>query len=123
MGRFSCLVVVLAACAETPVGVPDESGTDVIVVPDDVQPVSVRRFAPSVCGVAEWPEKVVDPNLDLTVAGRLYGAAFVTASVDGGAARGMAVDSRMKLVSDQSIAGSFDKVGISYAANRFAATT
>jgi hypothetical protein len=120
MGRFSCLVVVLAACAENPVGVPDE-GTDGITIPDDVTSVSITRMAPSVCGVATWPEKVADTNVDLSVAGRDSGAALLTTA--GGVARGMTVDKRMSLVSDQSIPGSFDRAGISYAANRYTATT
>ena len=123
MGRFSCLVVVLAACAENPVGVPDE-GTDGITIPDDINTVSVTRLAPSVCATATWPEKVADPNLDLSVAGRANGgAALVSMSLGDGTARGMSFDQRMALVSDQSIPGTFDGVALSFAANRYTATT
>lgn len=124
MGRFSCLVVVLvAACADNPVDVPDQ-GADGITVPDGIDDtVSVPRLVPSVCGVAEWPDKVLNPKVDLSVATRNKDAAIVTMPVGGGDARGIMLDARMAIVNDQSIATSYDQVGISYAANRFAATT
>jgi len=122
MGRFSCLVVVLvAACADNPVDVP-EQGNDGITVPD-VDSVSVTRAVPMVCGVAEWPDKILDPKVDLSVAARANNTAIVAMPLQGGDARGILVNSRMAIVNDQSIASSYEQVGISYAANRFAATT
>jgi hypothetical protein len=124
MGRFSCLVVVLvAACADNPVDVPDQAGADDVTVPDGIDTVLVPRLAPTVCGVAEWPDKVLNPKVDLSVATRDTNAAIVSMPIGGGDARGMLVNARMAVVSDQSIATSYDQVGISYAANRFAATT
>jgi hypothetical protein len=123
MGRFSCLVVVLvAACADNPVDVPDQ-GDDGITVPDGVDTVFVPRLMPTVCGVAEWPDKIVNPKVDLSVATRDHNAAIVSMPLEGGDARGILVNSRMAIVNDQSIATSYDQVGISYAANRFVATT
>lgn len=123
MGRFSCLVVVLvAACADNAVDVPDES-TDGTKLPDGVNTVDVaQRLVPSVCGVSEWPMKVTDAKIDLSVAGRANGAAIVSMPIGGGTARGMLVDARMRIVRDETIATGYDKVSVSYAANRYAST-
>lgn len=122
MGRFSCLVVVLvAACADTPVDVPD--GTDGINLPDGVDTVGATpRLLPSVCGANEWTAKVTDVKVDLSVAGRPQGAALVSTPILGGDSRGIIVDTRMRIVQDQSLATSYDAVSMTYAGNRFVRT-
>lgn len=123
MGRFSCLVVVLAsACAVDPsVGVPD--GTDGTGLPAGADTIGVAtRLVPSVCSVSEWPAKVTDTKMDISVAGRLDGAAITTMPITGGTATGFVVNDRMRIVHDQTLATGFDKVSVSYAANRFAQT-
>lgn len=122
MGRFSCLVFVLAsACADQTVGVPDD--TDGTVVPEGVDSVvAAPRYAPSVCGAGEWATKVTDAKVDLSVAPRANGAAIVSMPIAGGDAHGIVVDGRLRMVQDQTVATGYDMVNVSHAANRIAST-
>lgn len=125
MGRFSCLVVVLvSACADSPVGVPDGTdGTNVPPVDVDVNGAEpAPRLAPTVCGAASWAAKVPDTKMDISVARRLNGAAITTTPIGGGTATGFVVDPRGRIEYDGTLAASADKLSVSYAANRLAST-
>lgn len=123
MGRFASLFLVLtAACGDNSiVDEPDGTGDGLDPAGDAVE--VAPRMVPSVCGANEWTAKIADPRVDLSVASRADGAAIVSVPVSGGSATGVIVDTRMRIVSDSTLAmGSFEKLAVSHMANRFVST-
>lgn len=123
MGRFASLVLVLtAACGDNSIVDEPTGGDDGLDPSGDLVEVA-PRLVPSVCGANEWTTKVTNAKVDLSVAVRPAGAAIVSLPVGGGDATGMIVDTRMRIVQDNTLTmGTFEKLNVTYTANRFVST-
>ncbi|HET9989639.1 MAG TPA: hypothetical protein VFQ65_14000 [Kofleriaceae bacterium] len=102
MGRFSFLLMVLAACGDNLGGVEQVTPGEGRVHPG-VQTIQAPAYVPAVCGAAQWSTTGGDAKLDLAMVSNGHGTtSIVTAPVAGGAMTGFAVDDRMTMIGDPS---------------------
>ena len=125
MGRFSAIVLVLAAACGDNLS-PEDNGPG---QKDQIDPngnaTAVPRYVPSVCGVQTWsPNTVGDPSLNVSVAARPDGAVVLAAPRAGGTLTGFVLDTRMNMMTTNKIPidGAFTSVSASYLMGRVAAS-
>jgi hypothetical protein len=97
MGRFSVIVLFLAACG-------DSSGQPAIVHTggqDTYQPggagVPIPLYAPQVCGDLSWTTNTQNTAIDVSVVPRSFGAQVLAVPLAGGAMTGYSLDKAMNL--------------------------
>lgn len=120
MGRFSLLVVVLAACGDN-LSVDEEFDPPHFGGPRD--PITEQpRYEPQVCGVRTW-DLAIEANINVAVAQQPHGATML--ALTGESLMGYVFDGRMNLAASGKIAitGTFTGVSASYVGGHIAATT